>query len=1107
MQNKKTKASKTCLFTVGITRHILLWLCFCIAPWLQASEINRLQISPELHLSNYSINDGLSLSAVTAFTQTDDGFIWIGTEEGLNRFDGYQFKVYKRDSKEKHTLPDNQISSLLTDSKGRLWVGTDKGLVYKTVDDKFISVPIEKPMQSYYVSAMVEDIYGRLWVIVNNQLLLFNPNEQLLVDYNKELTLKKIIRNRNITGLHAIGSSLYFGQEGCLFSLDLINQELKERCIPELIVDNGFERISSISSNKKDTLWIGTHNGVIRYNLLNESYRHFKQSDQEQSDLSSNYVQSVFVDSTDRVWIGTADGLNVYDKDVDAFTRYKKNLIDRNGLLSNDILAFFEDSQGLIWIATYDSGFHIWNKSNEMFNHYFTRQDASAFKATNMIHSVTTDLLGNIWIGSYGSGLFKIDSTRSTLEKVKSSDAHQPLSHALITDLHFDIYDNLWITTLSGVYTLNPDNNDVIRLDRPLLNQTALAISEDRNGELWVGLQSGLVKIEGVSGKLTNNQQYQLVDYTQRLNSILNSKDYLINALYEDIDGLIWVGTDIGLVSFKPEGDFEFLFTAEQDNARGISNNYIQVIYEDTQGVLWVGTGDGLNKLNLNRSNIASSSFEQFTEADGIVNDSIYGIQSGSDDALWLSTSFGIILFNSANNSAKHFTVKDGLQSNEFNVWASHKSSDGEILFGGVNGVTAFYPDDRVTSRLNYEVKLIEVMKNNQRVKMTNDKFPTVTLLDEEDFLTVKASALNFHDASSQAYRYRLSNLNSDWVELNDTRIINLFGLHAGEYVLEMQVKQRNSDWGETFDLLAIHVKHNFWQTTTALLLYISIILALIGFTIYWWLTRVNKKSELIKLELEDNREYIKQLRHELETSKDKGDDIARKLSDVEAKVKYFENKVSEYSKKDKLSQFFKKPFFEEVIANEDEFFKNNNTKPPGGCFIAFSITNYDQLLKVEYKANIESAISELSDLISDYVSGDDLIARWDDSTFVMLDSLVFNESKQRVYNFFRLLNQRSFDCGNGRLIKFDFIIAVVPTPIIESKSNLVNRLSSAYLAVDFLYYTKQRNRTGAYAVTSSSDHHPTEFDKKISQGIDVLLDEKFITVTNLKEFFTKEKA
>lgn len=1105
MQKKKTKASKRCPLKSGVVSHILLWLGFCIAPWLQADELKRLQISPELHLSNYSINDGLSLSAVTAFSQTDDGFIWIGTEEGLNRFDGYQFKVYKRNSKEKHTLPDNQISSLLTDSKGRLWVGTDKGLAYKTNDDKFISVPVEKPLSSYYVSVMVEDIYSRLWVIVNGQLLLFNPNEQLLVDYNKELNLKKIIRNRNISGLHSIGSSLYFGQEGCLFSLDLINQELKERCIKELKADD-FP-ISSISSNKKDTLWIGTHNGVIRYNLLNENYRHYKYSVDGEGELSSNHVQSVFVDSTDRVWIGTSDGLNVYEQDIDSFTRYKKNLIDKNSLLSNDILAFYEDTQGLIWIATYDSGFHIWNKSNEMFNHYFTRKDASELKATNMIHSVTTDLLGNIWIGSYGSGLFKIDSTRSTLVKIQSSTDSQILSNALITDLHFDIYDNLWITTLNGVYTLNPDDNEIIRLHNPLLDETALSITEDRNGELWIGLQSGLVKIQGVKGKLTSNQKYHVVDYTKRLNSILNTQDFLINALYEDVEGLIWVGTDSGLAAFKPEDDTEYLFTAELDNAKSISNNYIQVIYEDTQGVLWIGTGDGLNKLNLNRGNIAESSFQQFTESDGIVNDSIYGIQSGSDDSLWLSTSFGIILFNSANNTTKHFTVKDGLQSNEFNVWASHKSSDGEILFGGVNGVTSFFPDDLVSKQLNPSVKLIEVMKNNKSVDVNSESFPTVYLKDEEDFLTIKTSALNYHNASSQAYRYRLSGLNSDWVELNDTRIINLFGLHAGDYLLEMQVKQRNSNWGDTFNLLAIEVKDNFWQSKTAISIYIFTLVFLIGGMIYWWLLRLNKRSELIKLELEDNREYIKQLRFELESSKDKGEEFLRSLNEVEEKVKYYENKVIEYSKKDKLSQFFKKSFFEEVIANEDDFFKKNNTKPPGGCFIAFSISNYEKLLKTEYKANIESSISELCELISDYVSGDDLIARWDDSTFIMLDSLSFEETKQRVYNFFRLLNQRSFDCGNGRLLKFDFNIALVPTPVVESKSYLVNRLTSAYLAIDFLYYSKQRNVTGAYAITSSIDHHPTEFEKKVSQGIDVLLDEKFITVTNLKEFFTKEKS
>lgn len=1083
-----------------------VYLVCLLLPFFQPLSAAQKQIEPQLHLSNYSIDDGLSLNSVTSFAQSRDGFVWIGTEDGLNRFDGYEFLTIKRKIGSLNSLADSQINALLIGSKDKLWIGTEKGLVVRDIDGNFSNIVVKDSSKPGSVTELIEDIYGQIWVIRNAMLYLYQEDKRQLVPYHHIVQVKTPLLSQPIKGLYSVGSTLFYGSSDCLFSVDLISLNEQKRCFSDLNDEESLFVIQAIHSNNEDSLWIGSSKGVIYLNLLSGKTRHYSSRSKPDHQISHDRVQDIFVDSSNRVWVATMNGLNLYDATTDRFTVYKQNLINKSGLLSNDITQIFEDNNGLIWIATYDAGFHIWNPKTELFNHYLTRSEASEFRSTNTVHSVTSDLLGNIWIGTYGSGIFRVDSSRSSLTHVRSSNLSINLSSKLVTSLHFDIYDNLWIGSFDGLMIFDPDSNYVLPIEHRLFNNYITTISEDHRGDIWIGGGGSLARVDGVSGDLSKCQSPKVTDYSERLANIINSDDFVINSVYEDVDGLLWVGTDQGLAAFNPDSDIEALFLSDENNPKSISNNFIQVIYEDTHGTLWIGTGDGLNKLMSQTDDLQNSYFIRFTEEQGLVSDSIYGIQSGNDDSLWLSSSFGLLMFNTSTNQVKHFNAKDGLQSNEFNIWAHHKSSDNEIMFGGVNGLTTFYPDMLTKDEQNYPLKIIDISINNEAHFISPDASPFIILDEKSDFLSIKVAAINFHDSEDQRYRYRLVGLNEDWIELGNARNINLFGLNSGQYNLEIQSRKRSEEWSDEKLTVLLEVKANFWDSKLAFMGYLTLILLSILAAIYFWLKRVNQKTALVRKELESNREYIKKILMDLESEKTRADLSEQEVSTLKERAMFYDKKLKEFNKKDKLTNFYLKRYFEAIINNEDAFFRSNQMEFPDGSLIALSVSNYEQLLKQEFKANVEAAISDFSDLIKEYVTGDDLISRWDENSFIMLESGTTEENMRKLYDFYRLISNRQYNCGNDRLLNLDFIVTQIPTPVSKHKSNFLNRTALAYLSADLIGYLIRKGRRGAYLFQCVKDIHPTELNKMITQGVEFLIKESYFELVNLEEHFSREK-
>jgi ligand-binding sensor domain-containing protein/GGDEF domain-containing protein len=1072
-----------------------------------ASSLNQsINVEPKLYLAHYSIDDGLSLNTITSFAQTHDGFMWIGSEDGLNRFDGYEFKIYKREPGNAFSLPDNLINRLFVDSQGRLWIGTQKGLsLYNVQSDQFKNIAAFDNT-NHAITSIVEDIYGRIWVLASNKLLIYQDIDSSLQPFSKIITTKQAFRGDGINGLHVIGSNLYLGKNDCLITLDLHNLNFREKCFG---VDSlgHLLSIKTITSNGSDTLWIGTQYGVIRYNLLTQEFLLYQEQSEVEFRISSNLIQDVFVDSLGTTWVATADGLNRFDAHTNSFIQYHQNLVDDGGLLSNDILTVYEDDSGLIWIATYGNGFHIWNRRTEQFKHYLTRRQASQLNVSNAVHGIATDLLDNLWIGSYGDGLFRVNSERTKIDKIVALDSTQSLNQLIISSLHIDIYNNLWIATNEGLYLYDHERLKLLKYEK--ISGFISSMFEDRNGDLWVGSVNKLYRIHITSGAIEEWKSFDIKAFDDALEPIFPEGDFTVTCIYESIQGLILIGTDRGLLVFEWEDDFKLLarFITDENNSKSISNDYIQVIYEDSQGLIWIGTADGLNRLEYNFKQPTNSYFTQITESEGLSNDSIYGIQSGQDGILWLSSNYGLMSFDPATGKVISFTVKDGLQNNEFNMWASHKSTEGIIYFGGVNGVNSFNPKTLTKSFIRPRLMVTEVKLNGKKVSRNAFLESKLILENENDLLAIKVASLNFYEPKTVRYRYRIEGASNEWYEIGDTRIINIFSLNKGIYSLNIQARSQEGTWISLAKPIQISVHRVFWKSTDALFIYLILFILLISSGFYIWYRKIHDKNLYIKKELENNREFIRHLQFDLEKAKESEEFKQQEIVRLTDRLDYFRTKLNEYIRRDKTTGLYRRKFFESLISKEDEYLSQEYTHFPKGCVITICINNYRNLLTTEYHANIEAAITEFAETLRDFSSGDDLLCRWDDDVFMMLESGNLEQLEIKLYNFYRIIKSRNYDCGNGRLIHFDITMAIVPTPLTSHHTNLLNRSAVFHLSEDLIGYLCRQYVPSVYVFECIDDCHPVEMERRIVDGVEQLLMTNQFKLTSLAQKLVKESA
>ncbi|HTY57295.1 MAG TPA: two-component regulator propeller domain-containing protein [Bacteroidota bacterium] len=818
---------------------------------------------PQIRFRSYSVEQGLSQSQVSCILQDREGFIWLGTQDGLNRFDGYSFKVYRQDPRDSLSISDDYINCLFEDSRGALWVGTYNGGLNRYVPERDGFVHFVRDtsrsasLSGNNVWSVSEDASGNLWVGV------WGGGLNRLSRADGTFTHVR----------HAAGDSLS-------------------------LVD---DRVLCQIWDRTGSLWVGTYRGLDLYDPSKGLFRHFQNVPGDHSTMSEGMVTSIFEDHDGDIWVGTLDnGLNRYDRERSCFLRYQKSPHPGEGLTSNRLGAVVQDDAGTLWVATRDGGMNLLDKRTGRITPI--RRDEGDPGSLNLdaVSSLYRDHQGGIWIGTDGGGFSHYNPHRFKFQHIR----HEPgnpgtLSHPVVRAICEERSGDVWVGMMEG----NLDRldaktggithyRDALRREGLQSSYQILSIMEDSDGYLWVGTDGGglylfdrkrkiirhlrhdpgdarsipddyvisLVEsrdgalwIGGTSGSGLGklNRRNLACERFSRRGSLPNqiSGNY-IWAILESRNGLIWLGTwGAGVSVLDPRTTKFRTYNHDPADPGSLGHNSVLAFHEDRSGRIWVGTlGGGLDLFDG-----GSGTFTHFTEADGLPNNTVSGILEDSTGRLWLSTNRGVSCFDPAAKTFRNYDVSDGLQSWEFNQGAFFHGRSGRMYFGGVNGVNTFIPRTFTvdTESAPLRITRFSVFDHPAPYGRGPNGRGDIVLSHDQNFFAFEFSLLDFTAPEKNRYRYRLEGFDRDWIPAGSRRYASYTNLGGGEYVFRVQGSNSDGVWSAQEASFTVRVLPPFWESLLFRALFAGTIVALgIGF----YRTRVRRLKREHAIETEYSR-------------------------------------------------------------------------------------------------------------------------------------------------------------------------------------------------------------------------------------------------------------
>lgn len=770
-----------------------------------------------LRFETLSVEDGLSQSNVQSILQDSRGFMWFGTEDGLNKYDGYSFTIYKHDPDDQKTISDNSILSIFEDSHKNLWIGTARGLNrFEPKSETFFRY-LNDPdsplsLSGSVVTAIVEDPEGDLWIGTDAGL------NRLL---NLEGSFKRIEHNpmnwdslssNQVTAL-AIDpkGGLWVGTSDGLDFYDYVtNRVTRYHHDPMDALSLSSNKILSLLFDHYGLLWVGTEDeGINRFNAANQTFIRYKNRPGNPYSLVSNDIRTIFEDSKDRLWVGTRKALHLLQRNEDYFMHYLHDPKDPYSLSSDHILSLYEDRSGVFWIGTFSGGVNKYNQTSDRFMLYQYQPGVTNSLSDNMVNAIFEDQEGVVWIGTMDGGLNRMNSETFTFTSY-TNDPQDPtsLGHNDVRAILQDRTGALWVGTYGGGLNLfNPETGQFKRFlhqDKnplSLSDDRVISLLEDRRGNLWVGTYDGLNIMDDRSGGVFR----RFLSDPRYINTLRGNQ---VRAIFEDQNGYLWVGTNNGITVIDPVNEKFRYYQNDQKNRNSLSSDRVLSFFETPDGIIWIGTMLG----GLNRFDPATETFRHFTQKNGLPNDSVFGILSDHEGNLWLSTNFGLSRFNPQTETFRNYDVQDGLQGNEFNPGAYFKNKRGTLFFGGVKGFNFFTPRNLVDNPIAPPVVITAFKKFNHTEIKDLDENQEIVLTYHDNFISFEFSALDFSTPNKNQYAYKLEGFDRDWIYSGTRRYTSYTNLKGGEYVFHVKGANKDGVWNETGTNIRIRIIPPIWE-------------------------------------------------------------------------------------------------------------------------------------------------------------------------------------------------------------------------------------------------------------------------------------------------------
>jgi signal transduction histidine kinase/ligand-binding sensor domain-containing protein/CheY-like chemotaxis protein len=847
-----------------------------------------------MSFEHLTTRDGLSQSTVMSILQDSQGYLWLATESGLDRYDGNSIREYRRERGNEHGLPSDYIWSIAEDSHGDIWLATDGGGVarWERRTEQFQQFRHDPHNSNTFASDAIRtlliDDRGRIWVgTFDRGVDVLDPRTGIVRHFRHREGDPRSLAADAVCAVYADRSGrIWIGTNGGLSRYEPLTDSFVNLGTAASGTNFSDLRVRAIREDHTGALWIGTNRGGLnRLEPNTGRVTIFRHDSNNSHSLSHDRVLAVLEDDSQRLWVATSDGLDLFDRETESFVRYGHDADNPSSLHDNDVMSLYQDRGGVLWVGTRKGGASHWNPRSWLLGHYFS----DAFRSTQ-VSSFADDSAGKVWVGTIGSGLVEIDS-RTGRERhygaAGRSNDGEHLSDDRVMALLHDHQGSLWIGTMSGGLERLDLASGKITSFRSVAQDAdtlpadgVMTLYEDRLGTLWVGtFGGGIASVDRSSGRVTR------YPYGSTNASSLSSSR--ASAIVEDRLGNLWVGTDGGGLNLldRKSGLFHSYRRDDRD-PKSLSDDTVYALHIDPRGDLWVGTaGGGLERVVGSSAQPDAVHFETQAHLDGMSSQVVYGIESDREGRLWLSTNNGLARLDAHAHTIKMFHQVHGLQDEEFNFNAHYASADGTLFFGGNNGFNAFSPDLTAMDAPAPRVVLTTAAKLNRPIAA--QELPGATrplqLAYGDKLVTLDFAALDFTSPANNQYSYQLEGFDSTWIDAGATHRATYTNLAAGDYTFKVRAANADGVWSPEGLSIPVHVAPAPWNTLAARILY-----ALAAAAIFAYLWRFQRRRRERELRYSRELEHTVRLRtHELEERNQQLQVLSRAKSDFVARMSH----------------------------------------------------------------------------------------------------------------------------------------------------------------------------------------------------------------------------
>lgn len=810
-----------------------------------------------INFKRITVEDGLSQTSVEYLFQDSKGYMWIGTIDGLNRYNGSRFEVFRYSKDKPNSISGNYISAIAEDDEGNIWVGTSRGLNRINTHTSEITTYLPGVngcnLSNYNITEILIDSKGDIYIATEDGLNLYNEEDDNFIRLYNSGDKKNSLSSQFVYSIVEDNYGNYWiGTDNGLNKIENNSQK-----IIKYYSDGGDNSINDnfifkLYADNLDNLWIGTYNGGLnKLDLKTNKIEKFENDPNDDTSIAGNFIRYILRDSRNELWIATNNGLSRLNEEENKFINYKSKIYDPQSIVSNNVLSLFEDKSGAIWVGTYD-GISLFNPQNS-FKNYKNDPFNTNSLSENMMAGIYEDDEGLLWVGTVNEGLNLIDRKSGNITKFKSSDDEDSLSNNHIRDI-VGIQNEIWIATEFGLNKYDKLTKKFTRYynednENSLLYNDVRTLYIDNEGILWIGTRDGLYTFD----RKNTFKSYEDIFIKNGIT------ENVFSDIIQDKDGVIWIASalDGGLIRLNKNTNEIKSYRNNEEDRYSISFNALKTIAIDSKNNIWIGSQFGLNKFDR-----STEKFHRYTEDSGLSNNFIYGILIDNEDNPWMSTNYGISKFDIKNDKFVDYNVTDGLQSNEFNGYSYFKSKSGEMFFGGINGLTYFYPNQLEEKKFSPNVVIDSIYSGEKEIlDISNIKIGYKNSNIQFNFFMP-----DYRNVSKIQYAYKLDGLDENWIFSDDRNYVSYTNLESGVYKFQVVARNSSGDWSKV-TTVSFKVGMKPWQTPLAYVMYaliVSLVLYIIWNRVKILDSLVEQRTHELNSKLKENKElYDKLIKNE----------------------------------------------------------------------------------------------------------------------------------------------------------------------------------------------------------------------------------------------------